>query len=378
MSSTPIRTAVLGYGLAGRVFHCPFVNAVPGLELSVIAVKNPDRAAAAHAAYPNARIVAAPDEAFADPNIDLIVVGTPNDTHVSLVTRALNAGKHVVCDKPLATSASDALTLIKLAREKGKLLAPFHNRRYDTEFLTLRKLVDEQTLGRITQIIAHYDRYRPLIRPNTWKETGGHGNGLLYDLGPHVVDQAIALYGKPKSITASVRHDRDITDIEDAFDIALDYDLPPAAGEPARNLRYECSASMLAADPAPRFRVHGTLGSYIKQGLDPQEAALLGGALPPQLGSTLSEQSPWLPEPEISWGTLTLATKRTEPVALDRKPFPSVTGDYRLFYANVRDAIQGTAPLAIPPEDGYRVIRLLDLAQQSSDEQRTLPATFEV
>jgi scyllo-inositol 2-dehydrogenase (NADP+) len=375
MSTAPIRTAVLGYGLAGRVFHCPFVNAVPGLELSVIVVSNPDRAAAAHAAYPNARIVATPDEAFADPTIDLIVIGTPNDTHVDLVTRALNAGKHVVCDKPLATSAADTLTLIALARQQGKLLAPFHNRRYDTEFLTLRKLVDEQTLGRITQIIAHYDRYRPLVRPNTWKETGGHGNGLLYDLGPHVVDQAVALYGKPSFITASVRHDRDVTGIEDAFDIALDFEVPTAPGEPAgRNLRYECSASMLAADPAPRFRVHGTLGSYVKQGLDPQEAALLGGARPPQLGS----QQPWLPESQTAWGTLTLATKRTEPVALDRKPFPSVTGDYRVFYANVRDAIHGTTPLAIPPEDGYRVIRLLDLAQQSSDEQRTLPVTFEL
>jgi predicted dehydrogenase len=131
---------------------------------------------------------------------------------------------------------------------------------------------------------------------------------------------------------------------------------------------------MLAADPSPRFRVHGTHSSYTKQGLDPQEAALLGGARPPQLGS----QQPWLPEPETSWGTLTLATKQTEPVELSRKPYPSIPGDYRLFYANVRDAIRGDAPLAIPAEDAYRVIRLLDLAQQSSDQQRTLPVTFDL
>src|ERR1700722_6044436 len=141
--SAPIRTAVLGYGLAGRVFHCPFVSAIPGLELTAIVVSNSDRAAAAAAAYPQSRIVTTADEAFADPGIDLIVVGTPNATHVDLVTRALRAGKHVVCDKPLATNATDVLTLITLAKHQGKLLAPFHNRRYDTEFLTLRKLIAE-------------------------------------------------------------------------------------------------------------------------------------------------------------------------------------------------------------------------------------------
>jgi predicted dehydrogenase len=374
MSSTPIRIAVLGYGLAGRVFHCPFVSAVPGLELSAIVVSNPDRAAAAAAAYPQSRIVATADEAFADLAIDLIVVGTPNATHVDLVTRALHAGKHVVCDKPVATNSTDVLTLIALAKQQGKLLAPFHNRRYDTEFLTLRKLIADNTLGRITEIVAHYDRYRPLIRPDTWKEVGDHGNGLLYDLGPHLVDQAVALYGKPKFITASIRRDRDITGIEDAFDIVLDYNVPTAPGEAGRNLRFECSATMLAADPAPRFRVHGTHGSYTKQGLDPQEAALLSGARPPQLGS----QQPWLPEPESDWGTLTLATRRTEPVELSRQPHPSIPGDYRLFYANVRDAIRGDAPLAIPAEDAYRVIRLLDVAQESSNQQRTLPVTFDL
>jgi predicted dehydrogenase len=365
MVNTPIRTAVLGYGLAGRVFHCPFVAAVPGLELTAIVVGNADRAAAAAAAYPKARIVATAAEAFADPAIDLIVVGTPNDTHVELATAALRAAKHVVVDKPMAGSSSDARALITLATAQDKLLAPFHNRRHDGDFLTVRKLLTEGTLGRVTQVISHYDRFRPLQRPNTWKESGA-GNGLLFDLGPHLVDQAIALFGAPTHITASVRRDRDQTDIEDAFDIVFDYT------HNGRSLRYECSATMLAADPAPRFRVHGTHGSYTKTGLDPQEAALLGGARPPTLGS----QEPWLPEPESAWGTLTLATERKEPVQLDRTKFPTVTGDYRQFYANVRDAILGAAPLAIPAEDAYRTIRLLELAFQSSAEARTLPIDF--
>ena len=381
MTSTPIRTAVIGYGLAGRVFHCPFVSAVPGLELTAIAVRSPERSAAAAAAYPQTRIVTTPEEVFNDPSIDLIVVATPNDSHVALTTAALSAGKHVVIDKPLAPASADARALITLAAQQNKILAPFHNRRYDCDFLTVKKLIAEGTLGRIVQVIANYDRFRPLQRPNSWKESGGYGNGLLFDLGPHLVDQALALFGAPVRLTASVRADRDKTEIDDAFDIVFEYETSTT-----HHLRYECHATMLAADPAPRFRAHGTLGSYTKQSLDPQEAALLGGAKPPranpsqanpsQPGSSSEPQTDWLPEPESAWGTLTLATQRTEPVQLERSPYPSVTGDYRLFYANVRDAILGAAPLAIPAEDGYRTIRLLELAIQSSREQRALAVDF--
>jgi scyllo-inositol 2-dehydrogenase (NADP+) len=365
-TETSIRTAVLGYGFGGRIFHCPFIAAVPGLELAAILVANPERAAAAAATYPQARIYPKLDDVLSDPSIDLIVVTTPNASHFELATAALNAGKHVVVDKPLAATSAEARSLIDLAAAQGKLLAPFHNRRYDNDFLTVRKLVAEGTLGRIVQVLSHYDRYRPLQRPNSWKEAALPANGNLYDLGPHLIDQAIALFGTPTAVTASVRYDRDQTDIDDAADVIFDFVLN------GKQVRYECHETMLAADPAPRFRVHGTLGSYTKSGLDPQERALLDGAKPPQIGS----QQPWLPEPESAWGTLTLATERKEPVQFQRKPYPSVTGDYRLFYANVRDAIQGTAPLAIPAEDGFRTIRLLELALQSSQEKRTVQVDF--
>jgi scyllo-inositol 2-dehydrogenase (NADP+) len=371
MSSTPIRTAVLGFGFAGKIFHSPFISAVPGLELSAIVTNsnNPARSPqAAAAAYPSARILSTPEEAFADPNIDLIVVATPNDSHFELAALALQSGKHVVVDKPLSISAESALSLIADAKSAGRMLAPFHNRRFDTDTLTAKKLVTESTLGRVTSVAAHYDRFRPLVRPNTWKESGGIGgvNGLLYDLGPHLIDQALSLFGAPTHITASVRADRDVTDIDDAINISLRFEI---GGKP---IRYDIGASMLASDPAPRLRLNGTLGSYTKQGLDPQEAALLGGKRPPSLEAT------WLPEPETSWGTLTLGTRLTEPVELSRNPYPSVTGDYRLFYANVRDVIRGKAQLIVTAADGYRVIRLLELALQSSKEQRTLPVTFEV
>jgi scyllo-inositol 2-dehydrogenase (NADP+) len=363
MSTTPIRTAVLGYGLAGRVFHCPFVAAVPGLELSAIVVANPDRAAAAAARYPDTRILPTAAAAFADPTLDLIVVGTPNDTHFALASAALHAGKHVVIDKPFAATSAEARQLITLAATCGRIVAPFHNRRHDGDFLTVQKLIADQTLGRIVQVVSRLDRYRPLQRPNTWKEVGGPASGNLYDLGPHLIDQAVALFGLPTHITANIRHERDITDIDDAAEVILDFTLADG-----RALRYTCGESMLAADPAPRFRVHGSLGSYAKYGVDQQEPALIAGAVPPMLGSP----EPWFNEPEANWGTLTLATKRTEPVEYARTKLPTQPGDYRAFYANVRDAILGTAPLAIPSEDGFHIIRLLELAVQSSKEQRTI------
>ncbi len=361
--ATPIRTAVLGYGFAGRIFHSPFVHAVPGLELSAIVQRHGDNAAAD---YPGTRILRSVDDAFGDPAIDLIVVATPNDSHVEMARRALLAGKHVVADKPISGTSAEALKLIALAKTQGKLLAPFHNRRFDGDFLTVRKLVNEGTLGRIALVNAHFDRFRPMQRPNTWKEAGGAANGLLFDLGPHLVDQALALFGVPRSIKASVRHERDVTAIDDAFDIVLEF-----AG-PASGVRYECHATMLAADPAPRFRVNGTLGSYVKTGLDPQEAALLGGARPPEMGSA----TPWLPDAESAWGTLTVATQVTEPIKLEHSKLATEVGDYRHFYANVRDAINGEAKLVVSAEDGYRTIRLLELAMQSSDQNHTLPVEF--
>ncbi len=362
--SLPIRTAVLGYGFAGRIFHSPFVHAVPGLELSTIVQRHGDDAAAD---YPATRIVRSVEEAFGDPAIDLIVVATPNESHVELARRALEAGKHVVIDKPIAATSAEARELITLATRQGKVLAPFHNRRFDGDFLTVRRLLAEGRLGRVVRVVSHFDRFRPIQRANTWKEAAGPANGLLFDLGPHLVDQALALFGAPKFITASVRRERDVTAIDDAFDIVLNFVMPDGHG-----LRYECRSTMIAAEAAPRFRVHGTLGSYVKLGLDPQEAAMLGGARPPVMGSA----EPWLPEAEVDWGTLTLAADPAEPGQLERSKVATEVGDYRRFYASVRDAIRGEAPLVISAEDGYRAIRVLELAVQSSDQNHTLPVDF--
>ncbi len=356
---TEIGVAVVGFGLAGRVFHAPFVSAVPGLKLEAIVQRKGDEAARA---YPNTRILRSFEEAVSDAAVQLIVVATPNETHFELARKALLAGKHVVIDKPFAATSGEAKELGDLAKQKGVILSPFHNRRWDGDFLTVGKLLDKQAVGRLVTYESHFDRFRPLPRENTWKEASNLANGLLFDLGPHLVDQALALFGPPLAITASVRRDRDHTDIEDAFDIPLKYP----------RLRVHCRSTMLACDAAPRFLLHGTHGSFKKYGVDPQEPALVGGAKVPLVG----DARPWLPESEADWGTLTVAPVPAEPGTLIRTPVKTENGDYRLYYANVRDAINGTGELAVTPEDGYRVIRLLEMARQSSAEGRTLKVEF--
>ena len=370
MTQESIRVAVLGYGLAGRVFHCPFVSAVPGLELAAIVQRTPPSGESAAQIYPMAKILRSAEEAFADPSIDLIIVGTPNDTHESLTEAALAAGKHVVVDKPMAPTSAGVRNLMTAAQNAGKLLIPFQNRRWDGDFLTVKHVLDGGKLGRIAKVISHWDRFRPAPRAGTWKESAGDAHGLLQDLGPHLLDQAMALFGTPQRLTASVRRDRDHSEIEDAFDIVLEYDRPGQSGQAGHTLRYACHSTMIAADAAPRFRVHGTSGSFTKSGLDPQEAHLVAdGRHPPQLGSSV----PWLSEPESDWGTLTTAADPIDkPAELTRTHIPTLDGDYRLFYANVRDALRGTAKPAVTAADAWRVARLIELARESSRERRTL------
>ena len=353
-----IGVAVIGFGLAGQVFHAPFVSAVPGLKLEAIVQRKGDEAGKA---YPSARILRSFEEALSDPAVQLVVVGTPNETHFNLAKQALLAGKHVVVDKPFAATSEQALELKELALKQGLVLAPFHNRRWDGDFLTVKKILQNESVGRLVTYESHFDRFRPVPRENTWKEGASGCNGLLFDLAPHLVDQVLTLFGVPEGITASVRKDRDSTDIEDAFDITLEYP----------KLRAHCRSSMLACDAAPRFLLHGTRGSFKKFGLDPQEPTLLAGAKLPRMG-----EGEWLADAEEYWGTLTVAPDPNDPGTLTRTKVRTELGDYRNYYANVRDAINGTAELKVKPEDGYRTIKLLEMARQSSLEGRTLPISF--
>ena len=360
--SADIGVAVVGFGLGGRVFHAPFVSAVPGLKLEAIVQRTQRKDDEAASAYPNTRILRSFEEALADPTIQLVVISTPNETHFTLAKQALLAGKHVVVDKPFAATGAQAKELWDIADSKHLIVAPFHNRRWDGDFLTVRKLLQSGDLGRLVTFESHFDRFRPIQRPATWKEAANPANGMLFDLGPHLVDQVLSLFGPPSAISGSVRRDRDKTDIEDAFDIVLHYP----------GLLAFCRTTMLACDPSPRFLLHGTHGSFKKFGLDPQEPALVSGAKVPRQGSA----DDWLLEPQSAWGTLTIAPVPADPGNLITTPIKTEPGDYRGYYANIRDAINGTAPLEVTPEDGYRLIRLLEMARESSDQGKTLPVDF--
>lgn len=349
-----IGVGVIGYGLATRVFHAPFVSAVPGLKLRAIVERSGSEAAKA---YPRVKTVRTLEELLGDEDVRVVVVATPNETHFRLAKAALEAGRHVVIDKPFAASSTEAEELIALAEKQGRVLAPFHNRRWDGDFLTVKKILAEGSLGRVVTVESHFDRYRPVRREGTWKEAESAANGLLFDLGPHLVDQAVALFGIPRTVAASVRTDRDGSAIEDAFDICLGYE----------GMLYWCRSSMLACENSPRFLLHGTAGSFRKFGLDPQEPVILAGAKVPRMG-----EGEWLGEPEEAWGTLSVAPVLEEPGTLEKTQVKTELGDYRGFYANVRDAVLGKVELAVPTWAGLAAVKLLELARVSSQEGRTV------
>jgi scyllo-inositol 2-dehydrogenase (NADP+) len=333
-----IPVGLIGFGIAGRIFHAPVIRAVPGLHLSCIVQRTGD---SAREKYPDARVVRNIDDLLADESIRLVVIATPNVSHFDLAKRCLLTGRDVVVDKPFTNTFHEAQELDQLARTEGRVLSVFQNRRWDGDFLTVRKLHGSGVLGRLALFESHYDRYRLARRPGQWREDDGPGSGVLFDLGPHLVDQALALFGMPEAIAADVRIERDDAVVDDAFDILLRYP----------KLTVLLRATMLACTPGPRFVLNGTLGTYIKHGMDPQEEALKAGGEPGTPG--------WGEEDPTHWGTLTLAEEVSRRIQTE-------PGDYREFYANVRDAILGKAPLAVTAQHGAEVIRLLELARESS------------
>jgi scyllo-inositol 2-dehydrogenase (NADP+) len=342
-----ISVGIIGFGFAGRTFHAPVIRAVAGLRLAAIVQRTGSEAANT---YPDVRIVRKVEELLSAASIQLVVVATPNTSHFDLARRCLQAGCHVVIDKPFATSYAKAAELVSLAEKCGRLLSVYQSRRWDGDFKTVRHLVGSDALGRVVRFESHYDRYRLELRPGAWREKPDAGSGVLFDLGPHLIDQAVALFGTPEAVNADVRIERDGALVDDAFDVALLYG----------RMRVLLSATMVASKPGPRFLIHGTKGSYIKYGLDPQENALKRGEIP--------GGRDWGKEPLGAWGTLS----QVEADKVTERAVPTEAGDYRGYYENVRDAIRGKAALAVTPQAALSVMRVLELAQQSSHERRVI------
>ena len=343
-----IEVGLIGFGLAGKAFHAPVIRATPGLHLTAILQRSGNEAAEE---YPDVRIVRSVDELLAIPEIRLIVIATPNDSHHPLARQCLAAGRDVVVDKPFTTTLDEALDLVESARQSGRLLTVYQNRRYDGDFQALRQLVESGALGRIVCFETHYDRYRPNLKPGAWRERPEPGSGILFDIAPHLIDYALALFGLPEAVTADVRIEREHASVDDAFDIALYY---------PKGLRAILRSSILAAAPRPRFVVLATAGSYFKQTVDPQEANLRRGIVP--------SSGAWGAEPEKDWGLLTLA----DGAEFKQKRIPNADTDFRNYYANVRDALLGKASLVVTPEWALNVMRILELARESSERRCTV------
>jgi scyllo-inositol 2-dehydrogenase (NADP+) len=333
---------LVGFGFAGKVFHAPVIRAVDGLRLTTIVQRHgpPDPK------YPDVEFVRSVEEMLKR-NIDLVVVATPNTSHHPITKQCLLAGHHVVVDKPFTPTLAEAEELVQIAKRQRRIITIYQDRRYTGDFVTVQQVVAEGTLGRIAMYESHFDRFRPELKPNAWREAALPGSGVWFDIGPHLFDQALLLFGVPDSISADIRIERDGANVDDAFDVTLYY----------RHTRAILRASMLRPPVGPTWLVHGTKGSFIKFGMDPQEAALKEGRTP--------DEPDWDREPEELYGKV-IASDATRTI-------PTLTSSFARYYENVRDAMLGTAQLAVSPEWSLDVMRGLVLAAESSRTHRVVP-----
>lgn len=341
----PISVGLASYGMSGKVFHAPFLSVSPRYKLKTIVERHKSDS---KISCPEVEIVRDFEDLLRDTSIELVIVNTPNSLHFEMAQRALRARKHIILEKPVTTTKAEADQLIALAKQNNVVLTVFQNRRWDSDFLTIQKVLSEKLLGDLVEYEAHYDRFLSSVVTNTWKEESGPGSGTLYNLGSHMIDQALVLFGKPKAISADIDSHRPGSKIDDYYDIKLYYS----------DFKVILKASLLVREPGPRYVLHGTSGSFVKYGIDPQEDALKAGSLP--------STSEWGKEPSSEWGIL-----NTEINGLTIKgKVESLAGNYGLFYDNVYEAIREGAELKVKPEEAAMVIHLIELALQSSKEGR--------
>jgi predicted dehydrogenase len=342
-----LRVGLVGFGMAGRVFHAPLISSVDGFELAAVVERHTDQAAQR---YPGVKTCRALGDLLGDESIDLVVVATPSGTHYDVARQALEAGKHVVVDKPVSVTSEEIGQLIGVSKIRKKLLIPFQNRRWDGDFLTLRKLLEERKLGRVVYLESRIDRWNPGAARRPWKDDPDQGGGVLLDLGTHLVDQALVLFGKPLAVGADVRRERDGQGSDDSFQLRLRY--------PAWMVTLE--ANNLSAPAGPRFHLRGTLGNFRKKGMDPQEAALNK--------VTRITAPDWGQEPATEWGLLYVDVGD----GMVSRPVATLAGDYRLYYSGVRDALLGNAPVPVNAVEAWRTARVLEWARSSSDQRREI------
>jgi predicted dehydrogenase len=342
-----LRVGLVGFGMAGRVFHAPLISSVDGLELAAVVERHTDQAAQR---YPGLKTYRGVEELLADASIDLVVVATPNSTHCEVARQALAAGRSVVVDKPVCVTSREIGELLAFAKSQGRLLIPFHNRRWDGDFQTVRRLLHEHQLGRIVHMESRFDRWSPGATRREWKDDAGQGGGVLLDRGTHLVDQALVLFGKPLGVGAEVLRERDGQGSDDAMTVRLRY-----AG-----CLVTLGANNLSAPAGARFHVRGTRGNFRKKGVDPQEAELNK--------ITRITSASWGQEPSTEWGLLYVDVEG----GMVSRPVATMRGDYRVYYEGVRDALLGQAAPPVSAVEAWRVARVLECARASSDQRREI------
>jgi scyllo-inositol 2-dehydrogenase (NADP+) len=342
-SSQPLKTALAGFGTAAKVMHAPFLAVNKNFDVQNVLERHADDS---KKIFPKAKIVKSFEELLKKDD-ELIIITTPNETHFEYAKKALEAGKNVVLEKPFTITSDEALELIKLAKETGKILSVFQNRRYASDFLTIKEILDKKLLGQVHSFEAHFDRYRPEPKPGkAWREQALPGSGIVYDLGSHLIDQALCLFGMPLQIFAEIKKQRSFAVVDDCFEIHLYY----------ASLEVTLKASMLIFEPGPKYLIHGTEGSFIKYGEDPQEEKLKTGSLP--------DEKKWGQEDEKFDGELQSKTFKGK--------YHSLRGNFGSYYENLYESIVNKAPLKEKAGHGYNTIRLIELAFESNEKKKVL------
>lgn len=343
-----VNVALVGFGSGARIYNAPIISSVNGLEIKKILTSNPENIKAAKLDFPEASIVQDYKNILQDPNIDLVVVATPNHLHKEIAEEALKANKHVVIEKPITPTVKEAEELIELAEKQGKILSVNHNRRWSSDFLTVKKLIKEERLGEVVEFETHFDRFRDQIKMGWKQEKENPGSGILYDLGSHLIDQALVLFGTPNEVFADLRIQRKEAKVIDNFELLLFYP----------NLKVTLKAGMLVKEKGPTFSISGSKGNFVKYGEDIQEAAL-------KLGEKPKNYSDWGKEPEEYYGKLN--TVEVQEI------LASELGNYQGLYENVYQAILGKESLKVDPVGAKNVIKIIELAKQSQAEKRIVP-----
>ena len=342
-----LSVGIVGFGMTAQVMHAPFLKTNPNYKVTAVVERHSQKS---KTFFEEVVVLKSFEALLERTDIDVVIITTPNDSHFDYASKAAEANKHVVLEKPFTITSADAAALVELSKTTSRIISPFHNRRYVADFRTMQQIVQQQLLGDIHEFEGRFDRYRPDPKPNAWREEAIPGSGILYDLGPHLIDQALCLFGLPKTLTANIRQQRPHAKVDDFFELQLDYGFT----------RVTLKSGMLVREPGPRYLMHGTRGSFIKWGDDVQEALLKQGVLP--------TATAWGLEPENQYGLLHTEIDGREV----KEKVLSMQGNFGFYYQHLYNTLVQGAPLREKPEHGFNTIKLIELAIECSAAKKTI------